>query len=99
MRDLANSVVAISNPLHSFSDEVLSIDLSGVPIPEGQTSACEPECTLDLFVENLGRVNFGLPHEFHQRKGLWEGPVNLDGVPLKNWEIISLEFKSAWVSR
>ncbi len=24
-----------------------------------QTSGCDPSCTLDFFVENLGRVNFG----------------------------------------
>jgi hypothetical protein len=29
-----------------------------------------PSCTLDLFVENLGRANFGTPHVFPaQKKG------------------------------
>ena len=30
-------------------------------------------------VENLGRANFGAPHNFEQLKGLWEGEVLLDG--------------------
>ena len=30
-------------------------------------------------VENLGRANFGAPHNFEQLKGLWEGEVVLDG--------------------
>ena len=40
---------------------------------------CEELCTLDLMVENLGRANFGSPHNFEQKKGLWEGDVLLDG--------------------
>jgi hypothetical protein len=32
---------------------------------------CSPTCTLDLFVENLGRANFGTPHVFSaQKKGM-----------------------------
>lgn len=52
---------------------------------------------IDIVVENMGRVNFGEPHDFKQKKGLWEGPVFLDGVRLSNWQIIPLEFKSDWV--
>lgn len=52
---------------------------------------------LDIVVENLGRVNYGKPHDFKQKKGLWEGPVLLDGEPLYDWKIIPLEFKSKWV--
>ena len=36
---------------------------------------CESGCTMDLMVENLGRANFGAPHNFQQLKGLWEGDV------------------------
>jgi hypothetical protein len=50
-------------------------------------------------VENMGRNNFGKPHQFDQKKGLWEGPILLDDVPLLDWEIIPLEFKGDWVSR
>ena len=52
---------------------------------------------LDIVVENLGRVNYGEPHNFFQKKGLWEGPVSLDGVDLTDWTIIPLEFKGSWV--
>ena len=53
--------------------------------------------TMDIVVENLGRVNYGKPHHFFQKKGLWEGPVSLDGVDLTDWTIIPLEFKGSWV--
>lgn len=52
---------------------------------------------MDIVVENMGRVNFGEPHDFIQKKGLWEGGVNLDGTPLSNWKIIPLEFKGDWI--
>ena len=70
------------------------LDLSQVPdCKEGS------ECTLDLFVQNLGRTNYGQPHQFDQKKGLWEGPVYLDEEKLEDWEIIPLEFKGDWVRR
>ncbi|XP_012265320.2 beta-galactosidase-1-like protein 2 [Athalia rosae] len=53
--------------------------------------------TLDIIVENWGRVNFGVLSNFDQRKGLWQGPVYLDGNELKDWEIYALEFTSKWV--
>ena len=52
---------------------------------------------MDIIVENMGRVNFGRPHDFYQLKGLWEGPVSIDGNILSNWTIVPLEFKGAWV--
>ena len=64
--------------------------MTGVP-------ACDTTCTVDLFVENLGRTNYGKPHEFDQRKGLTE-EVLLNDEVLTDWEIIALEFKSSWVS-
>lgn len=79
--------------IHPFfvRDTEFTIDLDQVP------TTCDPDCTLDLMVENLGRANFGQPHMFDQKKGLWQGEVLLDGVPLKGWEIIALEFKGDWV--
>jgi len=59
---------------------------------------CEEGCTLDLMVENLGRANFGSPHNFEQKKGLWEGDVLLDDQPLDDWEHIALEMKPAWIA-
>ncbi|XP_063613408.1 beta-galactosidase-1-like protein 2 [Penaeus indicus] len=48
---------------------------------------------LSILVENLGRVNYGTPHKYHQQKGLWEGPVLVDGVRVDEWEIRPMEFK------
>lgn len=55
------------------------------------------EKTLDILVENWGRVNFGVLSNFDQRKGLWQGPVYVDDKELKDWEIYALEFGSKWV--
>ena len=77
-----------------FSDGSFELDLSKV-----ENCADGQECVLDLFVENLGRTNFGKPHQFNQKKGLWEGPVSLDGQVIQDWEIIPLEFKGDWVKR
>lgn len=55
------------------------------------------EKTLDILVENWGRVNFGVLANFDQRKGLWQGPVYLDNAELKDWQIYALEFNSKWI--
>jgi hypothetical protein len=52
---------------------------------------------IDIVVENMGRVNFGEPHDFIQKKGLWEGHVSLDSIRLSDWKMIPLEFKGDWV--
>ena len=79
-----------------FRDAILDIDLTGVP---GAPFGDSEEVILDLLVENMGRANYGRPHEFMQKKGLWEGPVLLDGQELKDWEIVPLEFKKKGVNR
>ena len=72
----------------------MTIDLTQVPsCKEGS------ECILDLVVENLGRTNYGKPFQFEQKKGLWEGPVSLDGNVITDWEIIPLELKGDWIRR
>jgi beta-galactosidase len=43
---------------------------------------------LDIFVENMGRVNFG-PNMVTDRKGI-TGPVTLGGAELTGWEIYKL---------
>ena len=63
----------------------------------GAPCGISEDCYLDLLVENLGRTNYGRPHEFMQKKGLWEGPVLLDGNAITDWEIVPLEFKKKWV--
>ena len=54
---------------------------------------------MDLMVENLGRANFGSPHNFEQKKGLWEGDVLLDERVLDDWEHISIEPTGAWLDQ
>ena len=72
-------------------DTEFTVDLSKVP------GGCDDGCVVDFMVENLGRANFGQPHQFDQKKGLWEGPVIIDGEELTDWEIIPMEFKNKWV--
>jgi len=64
-----------------------------------EIEGCEEFCTLDLMVENLGRANFGSPHNFEQKKGLWEGDVLLDERVLDDWEHISIEPTGAWLDQ
>lgn len=52
--------------------------------------------TLDLLVENWGRVGFGRIEQFNQFKGLWQGQIYLNDEELINWEIIPLEFKKSF---
>ncbi|XP_059086331.1 beta-galactosidase-1-like protein 2 isoform X1 [Tigriopus californicus] len=105
VRDLLQLIVngkMVNRPILEFSDlaffgswgpldSEFEVDLSEV-------GTCNPSCTVDFMVENLGRANYGKPHELQQNKGLWEGPVLLNNQPLEDWEIMSLEFNSAWVS-
>lgn len=53
--------------------------------------------TLDLVVENFGRVNYGKLYQFNQYKGLWQGNVLINDKVLINWKIVPLEFKKKWV--
>lgn len=56
------------------------------------------DATLDIIIENSGRVNYGKLHQFNQKKGLWQGNVSVNGVNLYDWEMIPLEFKKNWVN-
>jgi hypothetical protein len=53
--------------------------------------------TIDILVENMARVNFGLAADFLQQKGIPSGTFLLDGVQVPGVEIFALEFKSNWV--
>ncbi|KAK9873771.1 hypothetical protein WA026_002128 [Henosepilachna vigintioctopunctata] len=54
------------------------------------------DATLDLLVQNWGRVNFGLLYQFNQFKGLWNGDIMLNNDKIISWEIFPLEFKKSW---
>lgn len=55
--------------------------------------------TLELVVENFGRVNYGKLYQFIQKKGLWQGNVLLNSDVLHNWEIFPMEFKKSWTQK
>ncbi|KAK4882081.1 hypothetical protein RN001_005400 [Aquatica leii] len=58
---------------------------------------CE-NATLDLVVENWGRVNYGKLDQFLQYKGIWQGHVSLNDRFLLDWEILPLDFKKSWTN-
>jgi beta-galactosidase len=55
----------------------------GVGLPSGRV-------TLDILVENLGRINFG-PYLLHNKKGI-TGKVLFNNQELKDWNMYSLPF-------
>jgi hypothetical protein len=60
-----------------------------------QFSGSGIEHSLDILVENMGRLNFG--HEMNdQRKGL-NGEVLVDAKVHKKWQIFPLEFKEKFI--
>ncbi|KAH1005396.1 hypothetical protein HUJ04_006394 [Dendroctonus ponderosae] len=52
--------------------------------------------TIDLVVENWGRVNYGKLSQYYQFKGLWQGDILINGELVLNWQHIPLEFKRSW---
>lgn len=58
------------------------------------------DATLDLIVENMGRMNFGYLEQFNQFKGLWQGPVTVNNQSIDGlWETYPLEFKKVGLNR
>ncbi|KAJ8930103.1 hypothetical protein NQ314_017131 [Rhamnusium bicolor] len=53
------------------------------------------DATLDLIVENWGRVNV---YPFIQFKGLYQGVAKINNVEVKDWMIFPLEFKKSWTN-
>lgn len=51
--------------------------------------------TIDIVVENWGRVNIGVFKEF---KGIWQGGVKLNNNKLYDWTIYPLEFRKSWTN-
>jgi beta-galactosidase len=56
-----------------------------------EIDVAEPNWTLDIFVENLGRINYG-KRMAENRKGI-TGSVMLAGTELREWHIYSLLFE------
>ena len=89
---------AVRDAEFTFLDEIEVFKPSSVRIII-ILQGCELFCTLELMVENLGRANFGSPHNYEQKKGLWEGDVLLDGLVLDDWEHISIEPTGPWMNQ
>uniref|UniRef100_A0A6P7GJL7 Beta-galactosidase n=1 Tax=Diabrotica virgifera virgifera TaxID=50390 RepID=A0A6P7GJL7_DIAVI len=53
--------------------------------------------TLELIVENWGRVNYGYLEQFNQFKGLWQGNVTLNDRLIKFDTIFPLQFTKSWI--
>jgi len=103
-RDLVQVMVngvQVNDPIYNLADLGRNFGSWGLRDAEfvfmKNLEGCDSGCTLDIMVENLGRANFGAPHNYEQKKGLWEGDVLLDDVPLDDWEHIAVEMKPDWL--
>jgi len=81
LRDYA--VVMVNGKTIGTLDRRMKQDSMKLELPSG-------EVTLDILVENLGRINFG-KYLLQNKKGITEG-VWFDGNELKNWNMYGLPF-------
>jgi beta-galactosidase len=81
LRDYA--VVMINGKTVGTLDRRLNQDSLEISLPAGQA-------TLDILVENLGRINFG-KYLLQNKKGITK-EVLLNGSEVKNWKMYSLPF-------
>jgi len=81
LRDYA--LVYINGKRLGVLNRMLKQDSLDVSIPAG-------EATIDILVENLGRINYG-PHLLDNLKGI-TGKVTLGQTELKGWQMFSLPF-------
>ena len=83
LRDYA--VVMINGKKVGTLNRCKAQDSLRITLPKGTV-------TLDLLVENLGRINFG-PYLLENKKGITKG-VWLNGKELKGWQAYSLPFET-----
>ncbi|AOM79440.1 glycoside hydrolase family 35 protein [Pedobacter steynii] len=83
LRDYA--IVMINGKRVGILDRRNAQDSLSVTLPKGKV-------TLDILVENLGRVNFG-PNLLKNKKGITES-VSFAGKEIKNWEMFKLPFNA-----
>ncbi|CAL4062079.1 unnamed protein product, partial [Meganyctiphanes norvegica] len=103
IRDMAQIIVdgsVITQPYNKDGDGDKAAGFWGARDAEFllPKSSNEAEGDLVIIVENMGRVNYGQPHNFKQSKGLVEGPILLDEAPITNWTMIPLEFKKSFIT-
>jgi beta-galactosidase len=79
-------IVYVNGKRQGVLDRRLSQDSIHLSLPKGKV-------TLDILVENLGRINFG-PYLLKNKKGITE-QVLFNGEELKGWEMFGLPFDSA----
>jgi beta-galactosidase len=77
-------IVFINGKKIGVLDRRLKQDSIAVDLPAG-------EVTIDILVENLGRINFG-PNLLKNNKGITSN-VSLNGNVLKGWDMYSLPFQ------
>jgi beta-galactosidase len=76
-------IVFINGKRAGILDRRLKQDQLDIVVPEGKV-------TLEILVENLGRINFG-PYLLKNKKGITD-KVELSGKELDNWQMFSLPF-------
>jgi beta-galactosidase len=81
LRDYA--LVFVNGKRVGILDRRLNENGLNVTLPKGKV-------TLDILVENLGRINFG-PYLLKNKKGITE-KVSFNNVELKGWKMYSLSF-------
>ncbi|MBE9582991.1 beta-galactosidase [Mucilaginibacter sp. JRF] len=84
IKDLRDyGVVFINGKKVGMLDRRLAQDSMQVTLPAG-------DVTLEILVENMGRINFG-PYLLKNKKGITEA-VLLNGQPVYNWKMFQLPF-------
>lgn len=83
LRDYA--IVFVNGKRAGTIDRRTYQDSLSIEVPSGNA-------TLDILVENMGRVNFG-PYLLKNKKGITQ-KVTLNGTELKGWRMYSLPFTS-----
>jgi beta-galactosidase len=83
LRDYA--VIFVNNKRVGTLDRRLNQNTLSLDLPKGDVQ-------LDIFVENMGRVNFG-KYLLENKKGITE-KVMLNGVPVYDWLMYSLPFNN-----
>ena len=82
MKELRDyGIVFINGKKQGVVDRMLKLDSLYVSLTEGDN-------TIDILVENMGRINFG-PNLLKNNKGITE-TVMLNGKELKGWQMFSL---------
>jgi beta-galactosidase len=78
-------IVFVNGKRQGITDRMLKKDSLFITLPAGKA-------TIDILVENLGRVNFG-PNLLKNKKGITE-KVTFNGQELKGWQQYSLPFNN-----